>query len=1268
MRPDARWLTTTRLSGAPLTDDEIDYDELDVLRSWRAWDEETAGAVRYFMYELGQRNPGMDTPVQFFKAVRFLRLTRVPRWLRQQGSGTGRAVSSQMAYILAALREQGVLFCQIVAKTPEIPLIYAYGVQAIAYTPEEAQARCDEAYATLQALLDGTFQQIEHSTINMEEAEALARYQATWRNVAVARGRPMPSSDAIGASSILDGNRTDMEQTHNQMEAFIRGLSESNKGFMLTLVTAPISVDDMTLAWGNLTKKLSVIRSETYGTKAFNAGVALPLSVGTSGGQSHSDSHSSSATNTAGTSQSVTVSDGHSRSESVSVGDSHTHSQGTSLSHTDSASESRSLGHGQSLSDGVNRSTSTSESQGLSEGRSLTAGTSVGTNQSQSVSDAFGASTTRTDGFSASHGTSLSQGSGYSSSIGDSASQGTSTSNNSNVSGAPLGFGGGLSRGDGTSTSAGTNTSVGMNSSVSSGSSSSTGTSSSMAQGLTQTTTAGESWGTSQSQSLSDARSLSATQSLTAGQSLGSSRTAGTSLSESLGTGTSRSVGTGATESVSSAQSRTQGVSQGTSSTQGTSTGQSASSALSDAYAVATSRQAASTGSLGVVPSFGVSIAKQTLDQAKKEVGDLLEATLKRYTDGIEGGAYLYQMFLVTEDRETLVAASALLKSAFWAPGTADQRLAQPFHVVTDFSAERDPEGEVERLLTHARVFSAYRKREPVIEIIEPFKFSSYATVGELSAFCRPPVAEGPGLLAVHDSAPVLAMPADRQHRELTLGRLFNGERARVSKVRWGVDADELTHVLISGTTGSGKTTTLNGLLAELTKVSRTITARPAPGVPPTPPRTVYPSILALDWMANMRHLGSLVEPVGIDPTTGERTGRFQFFSVAKPELGAFRWNPLEVPDETMNPTEWLNAMADNMVASWGLGEFGRSLIAEAIDRLYAFDRLEPQVLLPERTDELGNVTRPAIMLDAVDAAMLPDGAVALDPLSGRQVANVYTCPRLSRLIGLSHLATLVLGELERAATVEGGRQGTSLRDRLQSLWRRVSYFAPGGQLSDLASFETDLDSRTCLSVDDIVDPDRGLITVIETEGLDLANRRFILGSLLLAVYRTGLHRGEGCFNQHGQGVGLFLVLEEAHELFGSTGEEEDGFSASTRTALYESMHRRIRALGARLIDVVQNPGDIPEAITSNINTVFIHRAYAEADRKRIFNLLNWSNMIGQQLREFRWLGEMPVGYCIARLHARGSYLESAPVQVVVDLPAIGRVTDEQLLGWAQSR
>lgn len=1307
MRPDGRWLATTRLSGAPLSPDEIDYDELTVIRAWRAWDEREAGAVRYFMYELAQRNPGDEAPATYFKAVRFLRLTRVPRWLRQQGAGTGRAGASQMSYVLAALREQGVLFTQLVAKTPEIPLVFAYGVQALGNTPEEAQQLADESYATLAALLDGTFQQIEYAPIKMDEAEALARYQSTWTNVAVARGRPMPSSDYVGAASILDGNRTDMEQTHNQMEAFIRGLSESERGFMLSLVTVPLHIEDMSSAFRNISDRLSELRSDTYGTKSFTAGMAIPLSVGSSAGLSHGDTHSSTAAESHGVSNSQTVSDGishtashsvgdslsHSQSASdshgtsMSVGDSHSHTQGSSLSHSAGESSSLSAGRGQSLSDSASHSTSASQATGLTEGRTLTAGASSGVSNSQSNSNAFGASVTHTDGTSMSAGTSTSQAIGTSSSAGDSTSAGQSASSGSNLSGSPLGFGGGANSTNGTSSTTGSSATSGFSNTLTGGNSSSTGVSSSMAQGLTQTQTAGTSVGTSQSQSVSDSSSLSATTSQTFGESLGTGRTIAANTSESLSQGSSLTRGVGASESLATGTSRslgetlsrstsvgetrgmtaTEGTSVGATKSTGASAGTTQSASMSDAYAVAMSRTAGTSGSFGVVPSFGVSVAKQTLDVAKREIGDILETTMKRYQDGIEGGAYLYQMFLVTEDRDTLMAGAALLKSAFWAPGTADQRLGQPFHVLTEYDAP-DQEGEVSRLIEHARAFTSYRRREPVIEIIEPFRYSSYATVSELSAFCRPPVAEGPGLLAVHDSAPVMAMPSDRQHRELTLGRIFNGERARVSQVRYGVDSDELTHVLVSGTTGSGKTTTLNTMLAELTKASRVITDPIIPGDIPRPAREVFPSILALDWMENMRHLGSLVEPVSVDPATGEKKGRYQFFSIRNPELGAFAWNPLEVPDSRMNPSEWLNTMADNMVASWGLGLFARSLIAEYIDRLYTMNRLEQQVLLPDKVDELGNITRPAIMLDAVDRASLPPEALAWDPIQNKEVANVFTYPQLSRMIGMEHLAVLVLTEIEAAATVEGGRLGTSVRDRLQSLWRRLQPFGPGGSFSDVALYETDMTSRRCLNVDDIVNPDLGLITVIETDGLDLANRRFILGTLLLSVYTVGLMRGEGAYNQNGAGVGLFLVLEEAHELYGSGGDEEDQFSVSTRTALFESMHRRLRSTGARLINVVQNPGDVPEAITSNINTVFIHRAYADADRRRIFSLLNWSNTMGQQLREYRWLGEMPVGYCIARLHAKSSYLEAAPVQLVVEPAAMGRVSNEQLKLWAKQR
>ena len=63
----------------------------------------------------------------------------------------------------------------------------------------------------------------------------------------------------------------------------------------------------------------------------------------------------------------------------------------------------------------------------------------------------------------------------------------------------------------------------------------------------------------------------------------------------------------------------------------------------------------------------------------------------------------------------------------------------------------------------------------------------------------------------------------------------------------------------------------------------------------------------------------------------------------------------------------------------------------------------------------------------------------------------------------------------------------------------------------------------------------------------------------------------------------------------------------------------------------------------------------------------NWSNVLGQQLREFRFLGELPVGHVICRLNARNHYLEGAPVHFVAEPAALGRVTDEQLAVWAQS-
>lgn len=1357
-RPDLRHLVVPRLSGAPLHADEVDFDELVVHRSYRSYEPDRPGEVRYMMYELSQRDPGDEDFRYFWKAVRLARITRVPRYLRQAGAN-GSLVFEQQRDLLAALRERQVLFLNVVAKSPQLPLVFAYGVQAVGDTPEAAQTAADESWAVLAAQLDGLFQQLEYKPLTVEEGELLARYQAEWDHIAMARGRPLPTGGSLGAGSILDGNRTDVESTLNQLESFLRGMAD--RSFMLGLVTVPLSPAEMTLAWRNVTQKLSQVRSEQQGSRSVTAGIALPISLGASLGDSHGNTHSSGATHGVGASDGVShsVADGvshseaagvsHSVSDGVNSGVSHSQTAGVSHSVADSVNHGVTHGEnvqvGQSLSHGIGLTHTDSQSlthadsisQGVTHGQSVSHGTTVGQTDGMSQTESLSHGVSNSVGQSLAHGQNVGQ--SWQNSMGQSLSAGVNHADSWNESQAnglsqTVNLGtthtDGLTAGSGESTSrdlrggipglASGGGSVGQTSSAGSSISNAhsiglsqsgsathtTGVGGSFGQSLTQGLNWGESFGGSRGESLTDTRSVGFGESLTAGQSIGVShatsvaRSAGTSeslaqtqtvgqsvsqgvsasdaLSRSLGIGENlsqgqslaQSAGVGRTLSSADSLSQTAGVTQGQShsltqaqsltatdavsrtATAGTAQALTQNQALSDAYMVAMSRSAQQTTSFGAVPQFGVSISKATFDEAKRVIGDVLEKQMQRYIEGVESGAFLYQMFLVTPDRETLVGAASLLKAAFWGPGTADERLPQPFHVIVDF----DPE-EARRLLDHARAFTSYRRREPVMEIVEPFLYSSYVTPGEAAAFCHPPTAESLGLLAVHDSMPVLAMPADRQNRELALGHIVNGERGRVTDVGFGVDASELTHALVAGTTGSGKSTTLLRLLAELARVSRTVVSRPTPANPTVTSKTVRAGILGLDWMSNMRDLASIVEP-----------DRFRFFSIAKPELGAFRWNPLAVPDEAMNPVDWANAVADNMTISFNLGEFGRSLIAEFLADLYSANRLHDTVLRKEIVDDAGNVVRPADILPAVDPATLPPGAVVRGP-GGEPVANVHTCPALSRLVSMAHLATLVAAKVEELADPNAARlYGTAMRDRIQSLWRRAQYFAPGSPLAEMLACDERLDVRSTLGVRDLVDPERGLVTIIEADGLDMANRRFILGSVLLAVWRFGQFHGEGVFDHAGVGPGTFIALEEAHELFGAQGEDEDHFSAATRTALYESMFRRARALGLRLIAVVQNCGSIPEAITSNTSTVFVHRQYAKADRERVFSLLNWSNQLNQQLREWRYLGEMPRGYCIARLDARTSYLESAPVQFLTDPPALGRVDDAALAALAARR
>ena len=1255
--PDLRNLNQSRLSASTLGD-EIDYDDITVHRSWRSYHENEPSSVKYFLFEISQRNPGeLEYSEKFYKAVRFIRLTRVPRYLRQSTAASGpNMVFEQMRDLLAAIREQGVLFINLIAKSPNLPLIFAYGVQGVGNTLEEAKQVADEAYAVLEMQLNGTYQQLMYKPINTSEGELLSRYQSEWNYVAMGRGIPMPAGSTLGSNSLLDGNRTDIEATNNQLESFIRGMVD--RSFISTLVTVPLSPAQITLAWRNIAQKVTEVKSEIHGSRSVNAGVALPLVLGTSQGDSTGNTHST------GTSFGNSYVEG--SNTSVAHGLTHTNAQGITQTMGDALNKTFSTGQSSTLTDSFSSGMSSTETQGLSvnqginqnstmtAGASMAAGNTNGTNWNNNLSNSYGSSVTDSQGYN--YGNSNGFTNTSSTASGDSYSSSNTNNQNSGVQGGLpiIGLGGTNSTGTSDGTVSGISSTSGTSNANSS--SDSSGISASRAAGMNQNISLGETLGGSQSlaltntQSLSNAQSVGLTQGIGSNQSyaLASSSTAG----QSLANGQSLSQAQGLTSSNTLGNSSTNSEAQSLQNSTGNSKSFSNNQGINDSYAVALSRTQSATGSLAVAPNVGVTISRQTYDAAKDTISKILEAQMNRYNEGIKSGAFMYQLFLVAPDRHTLVGGAGLLKSAFWGSGQANSQLPQPFHTIVDFD-----EDENRRLLDHARVYTSYRKSEHRSEFIEPFLYSTFVTPSEAASFSHPPTAEGPGLLATVDSMPVMRIPSDRSDCDIPLGYVVNGERAVVSDIGFGINVDELTHTLIAGTTGSGKTSTLMKLLSEVAKIEKEIIEPPTMENPYPKAKKVRASVLALDWMKNMRDLGSMPSLVA--------SGRFKFYSLMKPELGSFKYNPLAIPCEGISTSEWLNALADNFTAAFSLGEYGRSLIAECLTELYNINRLEPYFISKPVIDLLtGERIKEPVILDAIDIKDIPEDLIQYDSF-GKAYVNAFTYPDLSNCVSMAHLASVVYSKVEYAATTEGARiMGTAMRDRLQSLWRRMQYFSPGNQYNELLSCDVSPKIRTTLRVEDLINPDKGLITVVEADGLDIEARRLILGTLLLSIFRYGLHKGNGTFDHNGKGPGCFVVMEESHELFGSTDKGEDQFTIAKRTEIFEGMFRRARASGLRLIAVAQQPSKLPDAVTANVSTVFIHKLRHSEDRDKAFSLLNWSNIMNQQVREYRYLGEMGVGYCIARLDAKDDYTDSAPVHFRTEQSFLNPISDATLLSY----
>ncbi len=1240
------------------------YDDL-VVRTGQA--DYRNGTFAGFRFDVGiRRDPTADLEVRF-KHVSLLRLSRIAP-IEIQRADEGLTLTDAHRDLLNAMHKAGAFPITVVANDPaSVGLMFCPGVQAAGPTPAAAAAAAQQALDQMRALYIGEYRQVKINPLTAEEAHWLGLRMATWRSLAVCRGIPQPRREASSGMLNPISGVTEESSVQQQIEQFCRALAD--REFLFVVAASPLSQQSVNTLLQQVSRQLELVRSDIEISRTHSAGVSMPilfggsaggtqgLSHGVSAGQAHSQSQAQghnvsdtvghSLTDSHGTSQSQSQSVTQGQSVGSSLGQSHQ----ASLSHADG--QQLSVSHGQSVGQSTSQSQShtvgASESTGVSHGQTDTSGVSQTEGTSHSTSYSDGTSTSNSAGISGSASHSLSQNVGRSESAGSSADThaglSSSTGENAKAGFDPLGVGGGggLSHANGTSSGIGSGVSAshGASQGVSASSSTSAGYSDSLSVGSSQSF--GESTGTSLSQgvshSVADSASLSQSHGLSAseGQTTGSSTSAQQSLSTSQGAsqtvtgsqGGSVSLGQNASQSASEGQSVgssvSQSVAQGASQSQsvGASTTDTtgATQSLADNTGNSVGASWGATGSMALAPSVSLSVQKKMFDEYKRVLATILQTQSNRLVMARQEEAWQTYCWLLTPDPQAKRVAAAAAVQAFWGPAQSGD-LPVRFHTLTDLPPE-----EEDHLLVHARSFSGCLVREPSPRALERHAYSTLLTSTELAVMTHPPRIDLPGIQVQFDPVPTFRVPVNHSG-DIPLGYAHNPERDEVTRYRYGFNGNQLTHSLVVGASGSGKTVSAENVFVNfVNRPAPTVTVRDANGY--ACEQKIPYGALVLDWKRSWRGIIDHVD-----------RSRFRFASLWDPAMG-FKYNLLEVPDG-VPPSVHLDSLCEALALSMGLGQRGRGLLRQATMNLY----------------------RREMNLRYID----PAAAVGA-------TSNVMKTPQLSRLVGMAELYTEISNMYDDA--LKNKQTGNSLREGLQVVQMRLQHFAPGEELSKIYTRDVcdaemqdhpeiqyrfdagEFAREGCLRLADLIGP--GLIVVLEGGPLDPTVKKAICTALATSVFVWARIKGDGAFSPE-----RLIVLEEAHEVLVS-GQSSTAEIGGISATIWEEMWNEGRSLGLRLMAIAQIPEVLPGSVVANSSTKIIHKLETVKDQQIAMVAIGKDARVDHRPYQ-RFIGNLPPGFCIVRSHGSGSYEDADPVLVHPDLLKHSAPSDESLRHYSIRR
>lgn len=620
-------------------------DDFRIVRTWKEYTDDRK-YMKYLMYELEMMEENGNI-VHFYKAVKFTRIIRLPKSAKQSES-----FMDMHSQVLAAIWERNIKLLTIIANLLHpvaIGLLYLYGVQGVAATPEQAKNIVDKDFIALCSVLQGTYRVLEHRALTYDELEWLHEKMYTMNTMTVVRGIPKAKIGGVDVGDKGIGGKNVNADSQDTTEEYISGMSD--KEYVLQIISSPVKAEHLERWLSQTAHEMTRWNKQLQGSTSMNFSLSIPMmymaNLGASQGWNHSYTESDSVTDTVGSSISSSVSDsvGHSIGDSIgksigkslgtTVGTTEGTSHGTAAGSSTMESFGESAAHSDGSSNGISAGTSFGGSQ--SESHNISESHTTGTNHSNSVnhSESSGVANSVSESQSQTHSTAKSQtesvnvtetngtSGSRSQSTGESYTSGTNSS--TSVSNSH-----GQSSGTSHSQASGTN----QSNSQTSGYNSSTGTSGSSGWSSTETVgqTSGISGGIfvingSDADSYSEATGSNGSEGWnnSSGTSFSSGSTAGTSFSETSGTstGTSQTVTNGSTsgisesfgqststtesngwnQSVANSYGQTTGITESQGATIGSSVGQTISQGITDS----TGESWGSSESIGVSEGWGQS-------------------------------------------------------------------------------------------------------------------------------------------------------------------------------------------------------------------------------------------------------------------------------------------------------------------------------------------------------------------------------------------------------------------------------------------------------------------------------------------------------------------------------------------------------------------------------------------------------------------------------------------------------------------------------------